>query len=183
VYDAYGAYQAGSIAAAAGRHTDYDALAFGEGAQRFQSYRWLAKIRQASSKLTGRSRRLLDLDDIRRTKTIEGIHELGCVTVEVARIRGSECRVCDFDADFLPLSDMTMQRWAGIYAARRRGASLPAISLVQVSDVYFVRDGHHRVSVARVLGEQYIEANVQVWAVEGEMAAAPAMAMQLVTAS
>ena len=36
--------------------------------------------------------------------------------------------------------------------------SLPAISVVQVGDTYYVRDGHHRVSVARLLGEEYIEA-------------------------
>jgi hypothetical protein len=141
-----------------------------------------AVVRRMIARVTGRSRGLLDLAVVRQAKTVQGIHERGCVTVEVSRILGSECRVCDFDSEFLPLSESGAHRWAGIYAARLCGTGLPAISLVQVSDAYFVRDGHHRVSVARVLGEQFIEANVQVWEVEGETAAAPAMAMQLVSA-
>jgi hypothetical protein len=141
-----------------------------------------AKVKQAVAKLTGHSRRLLDLDDVRQTKTVESMSERGCVTVEVGKIRGSECRVCDFDCDFLPLKETNQQRWVSVYAARLCGIGLPAISLVQVGDAYYVRDGHHRVSVARLLGEEYIEANVQVWQMQGEVVGAPAMSMQLVTA-
>lgn len=183
MFDAYGTFQAGSVAAAAsGRSLDYTALAVGQAASKFQSLHWQAELKLAWSKITGKSRRLLDLDDVRKTKTIEGIYEAGCVTIEVAKINGSECRVCDFDRDFLPLSEASRQRWASVYAAWVCGVNLPAISVVQVGDVYYVRDGHHRVSVARLMGAVYIEANAQVWQVEGEPAAAPAMKMQLVTA-
>jgi hypothetical protein len=101
------------------------------------------------------------------------------MTIEVERIRGSVCRACDLDADFLPLGSSLGQRWASIYAARQCGQSLPAVSVVQVGEVYYVRDGHHRVSVARLIGEEYIEAHVQVWQMKGETAPAPAMSAQL----
>ena len=54
----------------------------------------------------------------------------------------------------------------GIAAARHRGRSLPPVALIQVGDHYFVRDGHHRISVARALGQQVIEATVEVWRVD-----------------
>jgi hypothetical protein len=46
---------------------------------------------------------------------------------------------------------------------------LPPVSLVQVGDEYFVRDGHHRISVAKAFGQETIEARVAVWEVEGAM--------------
>ena len=158
-------------------------MAVGQAVSRFNSLCWEARLRSAWSKLTGRSRRLLDLDEVRRGKTVESMCELGCVTIEVRKIKGSECRVCDFDRDFLPLNEASRQRWASIYAARLSGVSLPAISVAQIGDVYYVRDGHHRVSVARLMGEDFIEANTQVWQVRGETAAEPAMSMKLVTAT
>ena len=57
----------------------------------------------------------------------------------------------------------TKQRWIAIATMMELGEGLPLISLVQVGDTYFVRDGHHRISVARALGYAYIDANVTVW--------------------
>ena len=67
-----------------------------------------------------------------------------------------------FDTQFHPLKHGTRQRWVGIMMARRSGLSLPPVKLIRVGDAYFVRDGHHRVSVARALAEEYIEAEVTV---------------------
>jgi hypothetical protein len=72
--------------------------------------------------------------------------------VQIDRISGSEGRSSDFDRAFNPLRSHNRDRWLGITAARRRGKSLPPIELIQVRGVYFVRDGHHRISVARALG-------------------------------
>ena len=47
--------------------------------------------------------------------------------------------------------------------------ALPPVSLAQVGDIYFVKDGHHRISVARALGQKAIEAKVVVWQVEGSL--------------
>jgi hypothetical protein len=89
--------------------------------------------------------------------------------VPISQIGGSEGRVGDFDRDFNPLKDYTRRRWLGIAAARERGKVLPPVSLVQVGDVYFVKDGHHRISVARAVGQDAIEARVTAWQVEGPL--------------
>jgi hypothetical protein len=184
VFDAYGQFQANSVSPSGGRqHYDPAVQAMGKAVSVFHNLHWHAQFRRAWSKLTGRSHRLLDLDNVRHTKTIESMHEAGCLTIEVKKIRGSECRSCDFDDEFLPLKSSTGQRWASIYAARLCGQAFPAISVVQVGETYYVRDGHHRVSVARLIGEEYIEAHVLVWQVKGEPAAAPAMSAQLLALS
>ena len=69
-------------------------------------------------------------------------------------------RAADFDRGFRPTSPRLRSRWERIAAAQRRGESLPPISLYRVGDLYFVRDGHHRVSVAKSLGRTDIDAYV-----------------------
>jgi hypothetical protein len=93
----------------------------------------------------------------------------GLQTVPIGRIRGSEGRCNDFDRDFNPLQRHTEGRWRSVARARWEGKSLPPVELVQVGDVYFVRDGHHRISVARASGQQDIEAEVKVWRVTGRL--------------
>lgn len=87
----------------------------------------------------------------------------GAKTVEIEKIIGSESRGADFDAEFNPLNERSQVRWVRIMAARMRGDVLPPIDLIQVGDRYYVRDGHHRVSVARAFGEAYIDAVITVW--------------------
>ncbi len=181
MFDAWGNYQASTVGVSgAARQYDPDIAAMARAVSKFHTLAMRARFRRLWAILTRRSVRLLDLEDVRRSKTIEGGFDLGCVTIPVGSIRGSESRGCDFDDEFLPLADGAGQRWAGVYAARLCGVPLPAVSVVQVGEIYYVRDGHHRVSVARMLGEEYIEAHVQVWQVRGEPAVAPAMHMRLV---
>ncbi len=87
-------------------------------------------------------------------------HDAGLRTVPTRQIRGSENRSADFDSDFHPLQARTRDRWVSIAMARFVGATLPPIELIQVGDIYYVRDGHHRLSVSRALGEEFIEAHV-----------------------
>ena len=89
--------------------------------------------------------------------------------VPISQICGSEGRCHDFDRDFHPLQDHNKERWLGIARARQRGKALPPVELVRVGDVYFVLDGHHRISVARALGQRHIEAKVMVWQVTGPL--------------
>ena len=69
----------------------------------------------------------------------------------------------DFDAQFRPTQTHSQGRWLSVATARLQGVPLPPVELIQVGDTYFVRDGHHRVSVARALGELDIDAEVRVW--------------------
>jgi hypothetical protein len=118
------------------------------------------------SKLTGGSRCLLSLKSTEANCRVRIGSDVGQRTVPIAQIRGSEGRTGDFDCDFNPIKDHTRQRWLGIAAAREQGKMLPPVSLVQIGDIYFVKDGHHRISVARAFGQETIEAKVVVWQVE-----------------
>jgi len=95
--------------------------------------------------------------------TVRGSYAVGICAVPVRQIRGSESRSDDFDADFRPRQTRTQGRWLSIATARLMGVTLPPVELLQVHDVYYVRDGHHRISVARAMGQEYIEAEVLVW--------------------
>jgi hypothetical protein len=84
----------------------------------------------------------------------------GLQVVPLDMIVGTVDRAVDFDRGFRPTSARLRSRWERIAAAQRRGEALPPISLFQIGDLYFVRDGHHRVSVAKSLGRDDIDAYV-----------------------
>jgi hypothetical protein len=83
--------------------------------------------------------------------------------VALEEILGSESRSDDFDRSFHPLSSKTQSRWVSIAVARTTGETLPPVELIKVGEAYYVRDGHHRLSVAHAFGEHYIEAIVTEW--------------------
>jgi hypothetical protein len=120
---------------------------------------------QIWSKLRGQSCRLLDLNSFAATCAIGGRRAAGIQTVPICQIRGSEGRCGDFDVAFRPLKAHTEERWVSVARAYMRGLSLPPVELIQIGAVYFVRDGHHRISAAAALGQQEIDAVVTVWQV------------------
>jgi hypothetical protein len=89
-----------------------------------------------------------------------GERSLGLRTVRLDSIVGTVDRTREFDRRFRPLSGRVRGRWERIAAAQRRGESMPPVSLYRIGDLHFVRDGHHRVSVARSLGREDIDAYV-----------------------
>ena len=84
----------------------------------------------------------------------------GLRVVPLEAIIGSVGRGRDFDRRFRPTSGRVRGRWEHIATAMRRGDSLPPVSLNEIGELYFVDDGHHRVSVARALGRTEIDAYV-----------------------
>jgi hypothetical protein len=124
---------------------------------------------QVWSMLTGHSRGLLPLEEIEATCTVHVHRSAVMRTVPLSQIRGSEGRSDEFDCDFNPLREHNKARWLNIAAARQRGKALPPVELVQVAGIYFVLDGHHRISVARAMGQQNIEARVMIWRVTGPL--------------
>jgi hypothetical protein len=84
----------------------------------------------------------------------------GLKVVPLDLIVGSVDRGRDFDRRFRPTSGRSRGRWEQIAAAARRGDAFPPIDLLKVGQLYFVRDGHHRVSVARAIGRTDIDAYV-----------------------
>jgi hypothetical protein len=121
------------------------------------------------SRLTGRSRCLFKLASVEAACRLGANCNAGLQTVSIDQIRGSEGRSTDFDRDFYPLKDHNRERWLGIAIARQEGKTLPPVVLVQIGQVYFVRDGHHRISVARALGQEAIEARVTTCQVSGPL--------------
>jgi hypothetical protein len=89
-----------------------------------------------------------------------GEHRLGLQVIPLDSVAGTVDRTRDFDRQFRPTSGRVRGRWERIAAAMRRGESLPPIDVYRVGDLHFVRDGHHRVSVARALGRRDIDAYV-----------------------
>lgn len=103
---------------------------------------------------------LLPFDEVVAALGRRGETRLGLRMVDLDLIVGSTDRVAGFDRRFRPTSDLARQRFERIAEAVRRGAHLPPVDLLQVGDVYFVQDGHHRVAVMRALGRELIEARV-----------------------
>src|ERR671917_807870 len=89
-----------------------------------------------------------------------GQHDVGLQVVPLDAIVGTVDRSVDFDRGLRPTPTRLRSRWERIAAAQRRGEALPPVSLYKVGDLYFVRDGHHRVSVAKSLGREDIDAYV-----------------------
>lgn len=89
-----------------------------------------------------------------------GERNLGLRSVEIDSILGTVDRAQGFDRQFRPTSARVRARWERIANAVRRGEPIPPISLYRIGEVHFVRDGHHRVSVARALGRTTIDAYV-----------------------
>ena len=77
-------------------------------------------------------------------------------------IRGTlePSRAMQFDPEFRP-APIARPRWERVWLAERRGTALPPISVVAIGDGYAIRDGHHRVSVARARGALTIDATVE----------------------
>lgn len=87
-------------------------------------------------------------------------HFVGTKVIPLDAIVGSVDKVRDFDRRFRPTSTVSRQRWERLARASRVGEVIPPIDVYQIGDYYFVRDGHHRVSVARSLRVDLIEARV-----------------------
>jgi hypothetical protein len=88
--------------------------------------------------------------------------DLGIKTIPLDSIVGTvDRRRHEFDRSFRPTSPTVRGRWERIAAARRRGEAMPPIDVYRIGELHFVEDGHHRVSVARALGDTHIDAHVR----------------------
>lgn len=119
-----------------------------------------ARMHSLFDKLTWKNPDLMSLYEV--TSIIKPKKEtyLGMKTIEIDRIIGSEGRYRDFSAAFLPKREMLRARWTSVDQARLSDVVLPPISVFELGGYYFVRDGNHRVSVARSMGVEYIDAEV-----------------------
>jgi len=103
---------------------------------------------------------MLPFEEVVEALGRSGQHDRGLQVVPLEAIVGTVDRTADFDRGLRPTSARLRSRWERIAAAQRRGESLPPVSLYKIGELYFVRDGHHRVSVAKSLGRRDIDAYV-----------------------
>lgn len=127
----------------------------------FRQARFKAFLNRIVAFLSGRPTRLLSYEEVREKLHIGGPLYRGVQQVPLEKIVGSLNRYHQFDRAFLPLDDSIAERWQRVAHAFYREISLPPVVLYKVGDVYFVVDGHHRVSVARQQGQEFIEAEVR----------------------
>jgi hypothetical protein len=97
-----------------------------------------------------------DLDGSRHWSGLVAVKQ----TIAVGDILGSLYPRDDLDVDFRPIKSHNPQRWVKVATAMLRNMELPPVELVMLNERYYVRDGHLRVSVARVLDIHYVDALV-----------------------
>jgi hypothetical protein len=126
-----------------------------------------ARRRRALDRLTARLRRepgdfnvILPFEEVVQALGYRGERRLGLQTVPLDSIVGTVGRERDFDRRFRPTSRRTRKRWERMATAARRGESFPPIEVYRIGEVHFVKDGHHRVSIARAQGLPDIDAYV-----------------------
>ncbi|MDQ3540597.1 MAG: DUF4032 domain-containing protein [Chloroflexota bacterium] len=126
----------------------------------FERARQRAFVHDLLSVVNRRSNDLMPFHELRNRLSPEAESYRGMQTVPVNQIIGSMDRFRDFDRTFLPRRKNTRGRWTNIDRAYYEDVRLPPIQLYKVGDVYFVKDGNHRVSVARDRGVEFIDAEV-----------------------
>lgn len=104
--------------------------------------------------------RLLTLDDVLAALGDGGVDSRRRAEVPLTDVVGTLNRADDFDAEFRLVNQALCDRWDGVGASMRSGSDPAPVELIQLGDLYFVVDGHHRVSVARALGRDTIMARV-----------------------
>ena len=126
-----------------------------------------ARRRRLVARLVARLRRaphdvdlILPFEEVIKALGVRGERSLGLQVIPLDSIVGSVDRTRDFDRSFRPTSSRVRPRWQRIAEAQRRGQAMPPISVYRIGDMHFVRDGHHRVSVARAMGREDIDAYV-----------------------
>ena len=126
----------------------------------FQTARQRAMVERLLARLQGRSNELLSYQDVSRDLQITNSREKGLEEIPVDAIVGSVGRYNDFTRSFLPRLDTTRTRWARVKSVITGGSGTPPIEVYQLGDGYFVKDGNHRVSIARQMDVPTIPAYV-----------------------
>ncbi len=126
----------------------------------FERARQKALFHDLVATATRRQNNLIPFHEVRKRLSPEGESYRGLQTVPIDQIVGSMDRFLDFDRTFLPRRRNTQSRWTNVDRAFYQDVRLPPIQLYKVGDIYFVKDGNHRVSVARERGVEFIDAEV-----------------------
>lgn len=138
---------------------DSNAGSYSSAVMDFKRARRRADLQELLERLGGKRSRLLSFDKVRRSIAEQSLLPRTLRNIPMNAIVGSVGRYEDFNRQFLPRQEAQLGRWARVRMAFEY-SGLPPIEVYQIGAVYFVLDGHHRVSVARQLGAKDIEAYV-----------------------
>jgi len=137
----------------------------------WEQARRAAFVQDVLATFTRRPADLLPFEQVRQKLQLHNVHYLGLQDVSLDHIVGSVGRYYDFTRAFLPRQADLQDRWQRIDRLVSNGARLPPIELYKVGQVYFVRDGNHRVSVAR--HHRFSSIGAHVWECETPVPLAP----------
>jgi nucleotide-binding universal stress UspA family protein len=126
----------------------------------FDRARRRAFFESVMGQLRGRPTSLLPFEEVKAKLGLLPSSDRGLHEIPLGQIVGSVGRYREFSRSFLPRDDTIRERWKRIYAAAQGMRGLPPIEVYQVGEVYFIKDGNHRVSVARQMGAESIQAYV-----------------------
>ncbi|MFN8449956.1 MAG: hypothetical protein U0521_15570 [Anaerolineae bacterium] len=124
----------------------------------FERALWRGRLRRQMAKLLRRSWRLLHFGDAVSPDRISSAPPTTPQIVELDAIRGSINRCEEFDSRFYPVTDRVQDRWVRIASMTLQNTALPPVDLIRVGSIYFVVDGHHRISVSRMLDYATVDA-------------------------
>jgi len=128
--------------------------------QEFTAAKRRAFIEGVLGQLRGQPTSLLPFEAVKARLGLLPSGDRGIQEIPLDKIVGSEGRYHQFTRSFSPSAEVDKERWMRVFAASESGAGLPPIEVYKVGDVYFVKDGNHRVSVARQVGAKTILAYV-----------------------
>jgi len=131
-----------------------------QASEDFSRARARAILSQIQNFLNTDRDRLLSFNDVKDILKPKNEVYMGNQTVPIKMVVGSEGRYHDFNKFFLPKREHMRYRWQRVDEAHIRDIILPPILLYEIGGVYFVRDGNHRVSVAKMQGVEFIDAEV-----------------------
>lgn len=128
----------------------------------FQQANLRARLHLFWTKITRQCFCLKVLNDSLRNFEIENSTYVGFHSIPISQILGTENKENEFDRAFNPLQERNRVKWQELARKKIRGIDLPPVELVKVGDTYYVRDGHHRISVSSSLGQTFVDAEITV---------------------
>jgi len=137
-----------------------DASTMSQSQDDFSNAKNRARFQVLLSKLKWENSDLLSLYEVKDLIKPRGETYKGMQTIPIEQIIGSEGRARDFSKAFYPKKELLKERWASIDRAHLKFVDLPSINVYKLGEWYFVRDGNHRVSVAKSQGVEFIDAEV-----------------------
>lgn len=139
-----------------------DRQAYRKALDDFHRLRSKAALERFWAGIRGESLDLMPYDEVSSKLRAVSQTNIGVQQVPLENIVGSVNRTSDFDRNFRPLSDGDRSRWANVKAAMTSPytTGVPPVSLYKIGEAYFVLDGNHRISIAKEMGLDSIEAYV-----------------------